>query len=501
MRDQVQLITYVDRLAGDLAGLRALLEGPLSGLFGGVHTLPFYDPIDGADAGFDPIDHTAVDPRLGTWEDVEAIGATTPLMADLIVNHVSSGSPRFQDWLAKGDASDHAGMFLTLDAVFPDGATEELLTKIYRPRPGLPLTTFQLADRSRRIVWTTFTPEQIDIDVRHPAGTAYLDAILDRFRDHGINSVRLDAVGYAIKTAGTSSFMTEDTFAFIDELTDRAHERGIEILVEVHSYWKRQVAIAARVDYVYDFALPPLVLHALYSGNAERLRHWFEIRPRNAVTVLDTHDGIGVIDVGPDTTDVHHLGLLDAAEIDELVEGIHESSHGTSRLATGAAASNVDLYQVNCTFYDALGASEDAYLIARLLQLWLPGVPQIYYVGLLAGPNDVALLHATGVGRDINRHHYSREELDVALQRPVVQRLLALLRLRNTHPAFGGGWNLSEEGRDQGGLTMSWRKDDEVAALSVDLRARTYEVTITVDGDERTHTDLADLPDLAEPAS
>jgi sucrose phosphorylase len=494
VRDQVQLITYVDRLAGDLAGLRELLQGPLKGLFGGVHALPFYDPIDGADAGFDPIDHTAVDPRLGSWADVEAIGADTPLMADLIVNHVSSDSPQFQDFLAKGDASEYAGMFLTLDRVFPDGASEAMLTKIYRPRPGLPLTPFVLGDRSRRIVWTTFTSTQIDIDVHHPTGEAYLDTILDRFGDHGIRSVRLDAVGYAVKTAGTSSFMTEHTFAFIDELTARGHARGIEILVEVHSYWKRQVEIAERVDYVYDFALPPLVLHGLYTGNAERLRHWFEIRPHNAVTVLDTHDGIGVIDVGPDTTDIEQPGLLDAEEIDELVEGIHESSHGTSRLATGATASNVDIYQVNCTFYDALGASQDAYLIARLLQLWLPGVPQIYYVGLFAGHNDVELLHATGVGRDINRHYYTPREIETAMTRPVVKRLAALLRLRNTHPAFGGAWTLDGRGRGEGVLVMRWERDGEVAALMVDLRARSYEVTVTRDGAAQTFTDLADLP-------
>ena len=494
MRNQVQLITYADRLAGELAGLRELVTGRLADAFGGVHLLPFFDPIDGADAGFDPIDHREVDPRLGTWEDVERLGAERPIMADLIVNHVSSRSPEFLDFLADGEASEHASLFLTLDRVFPDGADEAALTKLYRPRPGLPLTPVTLGDRNKRIVWTTFTSEQIDIDVRSAAGRAYLDSILDRFAMHHIEVVRLDAVGYAIKTPGTSSFMTEETFAFIDELTARAHDRGIEILVEVHSYWKKQVEIARRVDYVYDFALPPLVLHALFTGNAERLRHWCEVRPHNAVTVLDTHDGIGVIDVGPDTFDAHHLGLLDAAEIDELVEGIHESSHGTSRLATGAAASNVDLYQVNCTFFDALGAADEAYLIARLVQLWLPGVPQIYYVGLLAGHNDIELLHRTNVGRDINRHHFTPEEIDRALNRPVVQRLLTLLRLRNTHPAFAGAWELLEEGHDEGVIAMRWEADGETARLRVDLVERRYAVTVTANGEEHTVTDVADLP-------
>ncbi len=495
VRNQAQLITYADRLAGDLSGLKVLLDGPLAGAFGGVHILPFFDPIDGADAGFDPVDHRAVDHRLGTWDDVQAVADTHPVMADLIVNHVSARSPQFQDFLARGAASEHAELFLTLDHVFPDGVNEALLSKLYRPRPGLPLTMVQLGDRSRRVVWTTFTSEQIDIDVRSAAGRAYLDSILDRFGDHGIRAVRLDAVGYAIKTPGTSSFMTEDTFAFIDDLTARARERGIEILVEIHGYWRTQVEIAARVDYVYDFALPPLVLHALYAGTTTRLRRWFEVRPHDPVTVLDTHDGIGVIDVGPDTADVTaNPGLLDATEIDHLVEGIHEHSRGSSRLATGTTASNVDLYQVNCTYFEALSRDEDAYLLARALQVFVPGIPQVYYVGLLAGHNDLDLLHATGVGRDINRRYYAHDEVADLLTRPVVQRLLALLRFRNHHPAFDGTWSIAPRDGDDAVLTMGFERDGEVVSLTADLRERTTSVTFTADGGRRTVTDLADLP-------
>jgi len=495
VRNQVQLITYVDRLAGDLAGLRTLLTGPLKGAFGGVHTLPFFDPIDGADAGFDPIDHREVDPRLGSWQDVEELGEVVPVMADLIVNHVSARSPQFQDVLARGDASPHAPMFLTFDKVFPDGATETALLTIYRPRPGLPLTPVQHADRTRRLMWTTFTSDQIDVDVHATETCRYLDAILDRFAAHGISMVRLDAVGYAVKTPGTSSFMTPETFAFIDGLAARAHERGIEVLVEVHAYWRKQVEIAANVDWVYDFALPPLVLHGLYTGSAARLRRWCAIRPRNAVTVLDTHDGIGVIDVGPGSSDVNGLGLLDADELDELVEGIHEHSQGASRLATGAAASNVDLYQVNCTFFDALGADEHAYLMARLIQLWLPGIPQIYYVGLLAGHNDLELLQRSGVGRDINRHRYTPDEVDKALARPVVQQLLASLRLRNTHPAFDGDWELLDGEEHE--LAMRWTLDDEVAALHVDLATRTFQLSVTRDGELTTIDTSSELAGIA----
>ncbi len=125
MKNQVQLIAYVDRFSGGGFGeLNSLLKGPLAGVFGGAHLLPFFTPIDGADAGFDPIDHTQVDARLGTWEDVRALSGTVELVADLIVNHVSSSSPQFLDFSKKGPASQYAGMFLTFDRVFPEGARE-----------------------------------------------------------------------------------------------------------------------------------------------------------------------------------------------------------------------------------------------------------------------------------------------------------------------------------------------------------------------------------------
>ena len=201
MKNQVQLIAYADRLAGDLRGVHDLLGGPLKGLFGGIHLLPFFHPSDGSDAGFDPIDHTEVDRRLGSWSDISIIAGDVDVMADVIVNHISSHSPQFLDFSTRGDQSAYAGMFLTFDGVFPEGATEQDLLAIYRPRPGLPFTPMTLADGSRRILWTTFTPEQIDIDVDHPEGIRYLDNILQNLAENGVRMVRLDAVGYAVPTS------------------------------------------------------------------------------------------------------------------------------------------------------------------------------------------------------------------------------------------------------------------------------------------------------------
>lgn len=474
MKNQVQLITYVDRLGGGgLRELRALLAegGPLHGLFGGVHLLPFFHPIDGADAGFDPIDHTQVDARLGTWADVAALAGTVDVMADVIVNHMSTKSPQFQDWSSRGAQSPYEGLFLTMDSVFPDGATEQQLLEVYRPRPGMPFTAVTLGDGRRRLLWTTFTAQQADIDVRHPQGQAYLRGILDALQGAQVRMVRLDAVGYAIKRAGGSCFMMPETFGFIGEFAEEARARGIEVLVEIHSYYQRQIEIARQVDWVYDFALPPLVLHALFNGTAAPLKRWIAVRPTNALTVLDTHDGIGIIDIGADASDrAGRPGLVPPGELDALVERIHANSGGQSRQATGAAASNLDLYQVNCTYHDALGRDDEAYLAARAIQFFLPGVPQVYYVGLLAGENDMALLKASGVGRDINRHHYSRAEIDAALSRPVVRRLCELIRLRNTHPAFNGRFEVLDAPDAQ--LALRWRHQGRTATLRVDLGAR-----------------------------
>ena len=485
IKNGVQLIAYVDRFsAGGIAELRALIEGPLTGLFSGAHLLPFFYPFDGADAGFDPIDHLRIDPRLGNWEDVRKLGDVVELTADLIVNHVSSQSPQFEDFAAKGDSSNFAELFLTFDRVFPSGASEGQLLRIYRPRPGLPFTVLRMKNGEQRLFWTTFTPQQIDIDVESPQGSSYVRAILEQFQKSGVRVIRLDAVGYAIKRAGTSCFMIPETFQYISELTAVAHDLGMEILVEIHSYYRDQIEIARRVDRVYDFALPPLILHTFFQKDVRALKSWLAISPRNAVTVLDTHDGIGVIDVGSDARDAtNRPGLLEPSAIDRLVERIHERSQGQSRQATGAAASNLDLYQVNCTFYDALGRRDDEYLLARAIQFFAPGIPQVYYVGLLAGTNDMELLARTRVGRDINRHYYSAAEIRSEMGRRVVERLMELIRFRNEHAAFSGDFYLPD--CDDASLVMEWRARADFARLSVHIPALHGEVVYSSDAGQK----------------
>ena len=477
MRNQVQLITYVDRLGGGgIRQLRELLTGELNGLFGAVHLLPFFDPIDGADAGFDPAEHTRVDPRLGDWADIEALARDIDVVGDLIVNHISSDSPQFQDFLRNGRASPYAEMFLAFDKVFPRGATERELLSVFRQSSTLPFTLTTLPDGERRVLWTTFTARQIDIDVESAAGQAYLDAILETFSRHGVRMIRLDAVGYAIKRAGSSCFLIPETYAFVDRLVERAHQFGVEVLAEIHSHNRDQIEMARHVDYVYDFALPPLLLHAFHFRTARHLQRWIAIRPRNALTVLDTHDGIGMIDIASDSQDPRQFpGLVPDSELRDVIEAVHEQTRGESRAASGVAAANVDENQVNTTFYDALGANDLKYLLARALQFFLPGVPQVYYVGLLAGRNDMELLARTRVGRDINRHYYRTDEIRRALGAPVSEALIELIRLRNSHPAFDG--EFSALAADDGELRLRWQQQHHFAELHCRLDDLTHALT------------------------
>lgn len=503
MKNKVQLITYADRLGdGTIASMTDVLRTRFDGVYEGVHILPFFTPYDGADAGFDPVDHTKVDPRLGTWDDIAELSKTHDIMVDTIVNHMSWESKQFQDVMKRGENSPYYGMFLTMSSVFPDGATEEDLAGIYRPRPGLPFTHYTWGGKTR-LVWTTFTPQQVDIDTDSKEGWDYLLSILDQLSRSHVSYIRLDAVGYGAKQAKTSCFMTPKTFDLIGRIKAEAESRGLETLIEVHSYYKKQVAIANKVDRVYDFAIPGLLLHALTTGKTEPIAHWVDVRPNNAVTVLDTHDGIGVIDIGSDQLDRSLKGLVPDEEVDQLVETIHKNTHGESRAATGAAASNLDLYQVNSTYYSALGCNDQHYLAARAVQFFLPGVPQVYYVGALAGANDMELLHRTNVGRDINRHYYSVEEIDRDLERPVVKALNALCRLRNQLDAFDGEFAFS---REDDVLTFNWKGATTSATLTfepkrglgVDNQASVCTLRWTdPTGDHETDDLLADPPTVA----
>ena len=427
MKNKIMLITYADSMGRDLKALNRILDKYFSEAVGGVHILPFF-PSSG-DRGFAPMDYTKVESTFGTWSDVERLSRKYYLMFDYMINHISAQSPYYQDFLAKKDDSGYRDLFIRYKDFWADGEpTPAEVDAIYKRKPRAPYVDAVFADGSTEKIWCTFDEEQIDINVASDTAKRFIRDNLQTLAGHGASVIRLDAFAYATKKAGTSCFFIEpDVWDILKECTDILEPEGVEILPEIHEHYTMPLKIAEKGYYVYDFALPMLLLNALYYGNTEYLADWLEKSPAHQFTTLDTHDGIGVVDV---------KDLLPDSEIERTKEDIFRKGANVKKIYNTAAYNNLDIYQVNCSYYSACGDDDHAYLLARAVQFFARGIPQVYYVGMLAGKNDLELLEETKVGRNINRHYYTEEEIDREVRRPVVMALIQMMKFRNESRAF-----------------------------------------------------------------
>ncbi|MBR9883401.1 MAG: sucrose phosphorylase [Oceanospirillales bacterium] len=472
LRNQVQLICYPDRMGRDLSDLNHVLETYLKDAIGGVHILPFYP--SNADGGFSPMTHKEVDPRFGSWADVEIIASRFDLCVDLVLNHISDESEEFLDFVEKGYASDYAELFIHVDQLGP--ISHDDLAKIHIRKEKEPFREVRFADGSKGRVWCTFTEHQIDLNYDSELTRELMGDYIAFLAGKGVKLFRLDAFGYTTKRVGTSCFLVEpDVYRNLDWFNSVARMHGTELLPEVHDHTSYQYAISRRDMRPYGFALPPLMLYTLLDNNSTYLKHWLRMAPRNMVTVLDTHDGICIPDVEGVLPDDKINGLIDIVDA-------HSGDPILRRSAVNAHSVGA-IYQLTCTFYEALLCNDDAYIAARALQLFAPGIPQIYYVGLLAGKNDYALMDESGEARDINRHYYSIEEVEAAIKTPVVQRLMALMRFRNTHPAFDGRFELHSS--SESSVSMGWRHAEHHCHLFVDLNFKTARINYTEGNGEK----------------
>jgi sucrose phosphorylase len=474
--NEVQLITYPDSLGGSLRELGDVLDEEFPGLFpGGVHVLPPF-PSSG-DRGFAPLTYDRIDPAFGTWDDLRRIGERTPVMLDLMVNHLSARSAQFLDFLAGGAASQWADLFITLDKIWPGGEPgADDLDRVFLRRER-PWSTYGVGEASVPTrVWTTFgktdPSEQVDLDRCSPRFRDLVEGFFARFAANGVRMVRLDAVGYLAKRAGTSCFMvqpdTDELLAWLDGLAVR---HGITLLPEVHARPEVAAALTARGSWAYDFMLPYRVLEALVVQRPERLAAHLADRPARTFTMLDCHDGIPI---KPDLD-----GRYDPADARAVVDACLARGGNLNRVVAREHQDpdGFDAHQVRGTLYSLLGRDDDALVAARAVQLFAPGVPQVYYVGLLAGENDDAAAERTGDGREVNRHDFSRDEIRLARRRTVVQRIERLIRLRNTHPAFDGAFEvrLAAKGR----IRLAWRAGAAAISLDVDVSAPSALVELT----------------------
>ncbi len=482
VKNKVQLITYPNSLGGDLKTLHAVLETHFPNVFqGGIHILPPF-PSSG-DRGFAPLTYLEIEPSFGTWEDIQKLGKKYDILLDLMVNHISAHSLYFQDFLKQGRKSQYADLFLTIDKIWANGKIpRDDFEKIFLRRTE-PYSDFTIEESgATERVWTTFgktTPsEQIDLDINALLTRQLLTQFLENFSKKGVKIVRLDAVGYITKKPGSSFFFVEpEIHQFLDWITELAHSLDIELLPEVHAHYSIQNKLAEQGHWIYDFILPYRILETLLTKNSTRLIAYLKERPEKQFTMLDCHDGVPI---KPDLDDLYD-GTTARKIVDTCLE--RDSNLSLIKAPKYRDQNGFDVHQIRGTYYSMLGADDDAYLAARAIQFFTPGVPQIYYVGLLAGENDLAILEKGGDGRDINRHNYSLNEIEKEVKKDAVQRLLKLIHFRNKYPAFDGVFQVLDSANDE--VKLSWEKGEKICTLRVGFKDMKSSISyINNEGDE-----------------
>ena len=435
------LITYgdsiVDGVHKPLSLLHDFLLTHLQGVVNGVHVLPFFPWT--SDDGFAVTDYRKVDMKLGDWADITRIGREFHLMSDLVLNHVSSQSGWFNAFL-----QGHA----PYDRFFVTADPGDDLSAVVRPRTSPLLRAVETADGTKH-VWCTFSHDQVDLDYSNPEVLLEMLRVIRLHIDMGVRIIRLDAVAFVWKEIGTGCIHlpeTHDIVKLLRLLADFATE-SVVLLTETNVPKAENLSYFGHRDEahsVYNFPLPPLVLHALLSGSARYLLKWQRGMPPAPLgcaylNFTASHDGIGMRPVE---------GLLPEAEIARMIETVKGQGGRASMRALPGGGEAV--YELNTSYFDAMGATFagetvlkiERFLCSQTIVMSLEGIPAFYIHSLLATANDIEAVEKRGQNRAINRHRWDYPDLRARLADPgsdqsrVLAALTARLRLRARQPAF-----------------------------------------------------------------
>tara|TARA_R110000823_G_scaffold295738_5_gene415637 strand:+ start:18022 stop:19812 length:1791 start_codon:yes stop_codon:yes gene_type:complete len=417
--------------------LKAFLDEHTEGLLSCVHILPFY-PYS-SDDGFAVLDYSSVNESLGDWSDISDIAKDYDLMADLVINHCSSRSLWFDNFLRGRDPG--RDYFFTADPA-------EDLSDVVRPRTS-PLLNEVQTDAGPRYVWCTFSEDQVDLDFRNPEVLLQFVSIIRHYLDMGVRIFRLDAVAFLWKVPGTSCLNLEETHEIVRllrTLVEHAREDAL-LITETNIPNRENLAYfgnANEAHCIYNFSLPPLLLYTLVSGDCGYLKSWLMSMPpaQNGTAYFNfiaSHDGIGLRPAE---------GLLSDEELDGLIRTMQSfGGHVSYRALEDGQARP---YEINIALFDALQGTRDGpdnwglerFVCAHAIMLGLEGIPGIYVHSLLGTRNDSQRVENTGHFRSINRHQwdYSLLQHELALEssthHEVFARLKGLLRIRRRQAAF-----------------------------------------------------------------
>ena len=427
------MITYGDLLRGEkhspLASLAYFLNRPLKEIINTIHILPFF-PYS-SDRGFSVTDFKSVDPKLGTWQDINEIGKEFKLLFDGVFNHASAESEGFQEFL-----NGHPRFKdVVISYPSPDALTPEQRRLIRRPRTSDILTKFYSVN-GPQYVWTTFSPDQIDLNYKNPQVLIAVISVLLLYVRHGADIIRLDAITYLWEELGTECASLEQTHEIIKLMRDVLDVTAPEVvlLTETNVPHDENVSYFGNgndeAQMVYNFALPPLVLHTFYTEDATALSQWadnleYPSKTTTFFNILDSHDGVGLPGV---------KNILSKEEIEAMIKKATEEHKAFVSYKTGEDG-NEEPYEINTTWFGVLNSEDSGeelafqvkrFVASRCIALILRGVPAMYFHGMIGTGNDPAVVKKTGQNRDINRTVIDEKDLDEALGDPLSK--LSLIR-------------------------------------------------------------------------
>ena len=435
------MITYGDSLLQEgekpLHTLAHFLDKYGDGILNSVHILPFF-PFS-SDDGFSVIDFTSVNESLGEWEDIEAIAKKYRLMSDLVINHCSAKNQWFQNFIHQIDPGKD---------YFFTASPDDDLSDVVRPRTNPLLQEVETAEGTK-YVWCTFSFDQVDLDFRNPEVLVQFVRIIRLYLDKGIRIFRLDAIAFLWKKAGTRSLnllQTHEVVRLLRSLIEHAQEDAV-IITETNIPNHENLEYFGNnneAHWIYNFSLPPLLVHALITGNNFYFKQWLTTMPpaQNGTSYFNfiaSHDGIGLRPIE---------GLLSAEEEKQLIDTMQNFGGRISWRSLEDGASKP--YEINIALYDALKGTvngEDEwnqarFICAHTIMFGLEGVPAIYIHSLLATGNDYHKMQHRGHNRAINRHQWDYPSLESAISNPnsrhskVFSTLKALLAIRKKQAAF-----------------------------------------------------------------
>lgn len=441
-QSDVFLITYGNSIVREgrppLRELGNFLIRELKDTFSGVHILPF-NPYS-SDDGFSVIDYTAVDPALGSWEDIAAIESEFIVMSDLVINHCSRESVWFKNYVK--NKAPGRGYFI-------DGMEFEDLSQVVRPRSTPLLTEVETVDGVRQL-WCTFGEDQVDLNYRNPDVLLEIVRIIRHYVDQGIRYFRLDAIAFLWKESGTSCVHLPQTHELIKllRLVIENLDPNAVIITETNVPNRENLSYFGNdneAHLIYNFSLPPLLLHAVLNGDCQHLKTWMMSMPparrgRAYLNFIASHDGIGLRPAE---------GLLSTEEQDGLLETIRDAGGEISmrRMPNG----ELKPYEANIALYSAMlrpiGGEEDGlqaarFLCAHTIMMALEGMPAIYIHSMFGSENDRDGMARSGRERSINRYQWPTEALEAALgdendhHQQIFQEMRRLIAIRRQQPGF-----------------------------------------------------------------